>query len=147
MTKYTKPSQEEIKKKLTPEQYAVTQEEATEYPFQNEYNKNYEAGIYVDVVTGEPLFSSRDKYDSGTGWPAFIKPINPKALKLDADDSHGLIRTKVASEIGNTHLGHVFIAPSNSTGQSFCINSSSLRFIPKADMEKEGYGEYLSEVE
>lgn len=147
MTQYSKPSQEEIKKKLTPEQYAVTQEEGTEYPFQNEYHNKYEAGIYVDVVTGEPLFSSRDKYDAGTGWPSFVRPIKADILKLEHDHSLGMERVKVASAIGESHLGHVFISPKSTTGQSYCMNSASLRFIPKADMEKEGYGQYVSEVQ
>ncbi len=147
MTQYTKPTPEEIKNKLTPTQFAVTQEEATEHPFDNEYFKNTEAGIYVDVVTGEPLFSSRDKYDPGTGWPTFVRPIKADILKLEHDHSFGMERVKVSSATGGSHLGHVFISPNASTGQSYCMNSASLRFIPKNQMEAEGYGEYLKEVE
>lgn len=148
MTKYIKPSPEEIQQKLTPEQYAVTQGCGTEAPFDNAYYNMHEAGIYVDVVTGEPLFSSRDKYDSGTGWPSFVRPITKDAVTTVDDTSAGMRRVEVRSSVGDSHLGHVFSdGPRERGGQRFCMNSASLRFIPKVEMEKEGYGEYLKEVE
>ncbi len=145
MTKYPKPSPEEIKSKLNPIQYKVTQENATEMPFQNEYWDHEEEGIYVDIVTGEPLFSSKDKYDAGCGWPSFTKSIEDENILEKLDKSHGMIRTEVRSKYGDSHLGHVFPdGPKNKGGLRYCINSAALRFIKKEDMEKEGYGgEYL----
>ncbi len=141
---YKKPSKEELKKKLTPIQYKVTQENATERPFYNEYWDHEEEGIYVDVVTGEPLFSSKDKYDAGCGWPSFTKPIDKEFVKEKLDLSHGMVRTEVRSKYGDSHLGHVFTdGPKDKGGLRYCINSAAMRFIKKEDMEKEGYGEYL----
>lgn len=144
MTKtYKKPSEFEIKKLLTPEQYQVTQGCGTEPPFKNAYWDNHEEGIYVDVVTGEPLFSSKDKFDSGSGWPSFTKPIDKEHVATAVDDSHGMIRTEVKSKEGGSHLGHVFEdGPKDAGGLRYCINSASLRFIPTKDLEKEGYGEF-----
>lgn len=141
---YKKPSKEELKKKLTPIQYKVTQENATERPFYNEYWDHDEEGIYVDVVTGEPLFCSKDKYNAGCGWPSFTKPIDKDFIKEKLDLSHGMMRTEVRSKHGDSHLGHVFNdGPKDKGGLRYCINSAALRFIKKEDMEKEGYGEYL----
>lgn len=141
---YKKPSKEELKKKLTPIQYKVTQENGTERPFENEYWNHFEEGIYVDVVTGEPLFCSKDKYDAGCGWPSFTKPIDKDFIKEKLDLSHGMVRTEVRSKYGDSHLGHVFPdGPKDKGGLRYCINSAALRFIKKEDMEKEGYGEYL----
>ncbi len=138
-------TKEELKKTLTPMQYKVTQEEGTEPPFQNEYWDNKRPGIYVDVTTGEPLFSSLDKYDSGTGWPSFTKGINDKNIETKSDFKLGLPRTEVRSKNGNSHLGHVFDdGPSDKGGKRFCINSAALRFVPLEEMEKQGYGKYLS---
>lgn len=128
---------------LTPLQYHVTQEGGTETPFANEYWDNKEEGIYVDIVTGDPLFSSKDKYDSGTGWPSFTKPIDDSMIVRETDTSLGVVRTEVKST-GDTHLGHVFDDGPGPTGERFCTNSASLRFVPKEKMEEEGYGEYLS---
>ncbi len=134
---------EELKKKLTPMQYYVTQEDGTEPPFQNEYFDHFEEGIYVDVVSGKPLFSSKDKYDAGCGWPSFTKPIDEDEIVEREDRSHGMIRTEVRSKTADSHLGHVFPdGPPEKGGLRYCINSAALRFIPKKDLEKEGYGQY-----
>ncbi len=141
---YRKPSPGEIKKKLTPLQYDVTQRNQTEPPFANPYWDNHEPGLYVDVVTGEPLFSSKDKFDSGTGWPSFTRPIDPGAVTYRKDFKAGMERVEVRSKIGDSHLGHVFDdGPVEKGGRRFCINSAALRFIPLAEMEKEGYGAYI----
>lgn len=142
--KYKKPNIDELKQKLSDIQYKVTQEGATEKPFSSEYDKNFDEGIYVDIVTGEPLFSSKDKYDAGCGWPSFSKPIDKKSIKEKEDDSLGMKRTEVKSKIGDSHLGHVFNdGPKDKGGQRYCINGAALKFIPKKDLQKEGYGEYL----
>jgi peptide methionine sulfoxide reductase msrA/msrB len=143
MREYTKPSDAELKKKLSPMQYTVTQREGTEPPFHNEYWDNHEAGIYVDIVTGEPLFSSLDKYESGTGWPSFTKPLEPANVTTKTDRQFGIVRTEVRSTHGNSHLGHVFDDGPRPTGQRYCMNSASMRFIPVAKLQAEGYGEYL----
>ncbi len=134
--------QEEAKKKLSPLQYKVTQENATEPPFQNEFWNNKREGVYVDVVSGEVLFSSLDKYDSGCGWPSFTKPLVEENVLEKTDASHGMARTEVRSKGGDSHLGHVFTDGPKPAGLRYCINSASLRFIAKEDMEKEGYGAY-----
>ena len=135
---------EELKRELTPLQYAVTQENATERPFDNEYAANFEEGIYVDVTTGEPLFFSTDKFESGCGWPAFSKPIDKALITEHNDFTLFRARTEVRSKTGDAHLGHVFPdGPKELGGLRYCINSASLRFIPKADMEQEGYEDYL----
>ncbi len=133
-----------LKEKLTPIQYQVTQENATEPPFQNEYWNYNKPGIYVDIVSGEPLFSSLDKFDSGCGWPSFSKPLGIDAVMQKQDLSHGMKRIEVRSKKANSHLGHVFEnGPMEKGGQRFCINSAALRFIPAENLAKEGYGEYL----
>ena len=133
---------------LTPEQHRVTQQGGTERPGTGEYLHNHEPGIYVDVVSGEPLFASSDKFESGCGWPSFTKPIEPAHINEVRDTSHGMIRTEVRSSYGDSHLGHVFPdGPRDRGGLRYCINSASLRFIHRDDMEAEGYGEYLNQVE
>jgi peptide-methionine (R)-S-oxide reductase len=134
--------------KLTPEQYRVTQQNGTERPFTGEYDSNKAPGIYVDIASGEPLFASSDKFESGCGWPSFTKPIVPANVAELRDTTHGMIRTEVRSKHGDSHLGHVFDdGPADRGGLRYCINSASLRFIPRDRMEAEGYGEYLNQVE
>jgi methionine-R-sulfoxide reductase len=146
--KYTKPSDQELKTKLTDLQYKVTQQEGTEPSFRNEYWNNHEPGIYVDIVTGQPLFSSVDKYDSRTGWPSFVKPIDQNLIETKVDRSlDDFPRTEVHSKLAHTHLGHVFNdGPEDRGGLRYCMNSASLKFISKDDMEKLGYGKYLNVI-
>jgi methionine-R-sulfoxide reductase len=140
---FVKPADAELKKRLTPLQYAVTQHEVTETPFNNEYWDNHEAGIYVDIVSGEPLFSSLDKFDSGTGWPSFTKPLEPANIKTKTDRMLGFSRTEVRSAAADSHLGHVFDDGPRPTGLRYCMNSASMRFIPVSRLAAEGYGQYL----
>jgi peptide-methionine (R)-S-oxide reductase len=143
MADFKKPSDAELRERLTPEQYQVTQHEGTERPFHNPYWDNKQAGIYVDVVSGEPLFSSLDKYDSGTGWPSFTKPLEPANVKTKTDRSLFMERTEVRSSHADSHLGHLFDDGPQPTGLRYCMNSASMRFIPVAKLAEEGYGHYL----
>ena len=144
---YRKPSDGELKSKLSEIQYEVTQHEGTEKPFANEFADNHEAGIYVDILSGEPLYSSSDKYDSGTGWPSFVKPIDSKYIVEKVDKKLFSTRTEIRSKYGDNHLGHVFSdGPKERGGKRYCMNSAALKFIKLADMEKEGYGEYIKDI-
>lgn len=140
--RFVKPSDSELRRRLTPLQYAVTQEAETEMPFRNELWNNHEAGIYVDIVSGEPLFSSLDKFESGTGWPSFTRPLVPANVKTLSDATHGMDRTEVRSTRANSHLGHVFDDGPKPTGLRYCMNSASMRFIPANKLTAEGYGAF-----
>lgn len=145
---YQKPSKEELEAKLTPLEYQVTQEDATERPFENKYDSNFRPGIYVDITTGQPLFVSTDKYDAGCGWPSFSKPIAQQVVEEKEDFTHGMARTEVRSKSGDAHLGHVFTdGPKEGGGLRYCINSASLNFIPLEEMEEKGYGDLIPLVE
>ena len=147
-SKYPKPSDEELKKTLSPEEYAVTQKNQTERAFSNRYWDKFESGIYVDVATGEPLFSSKDKFESGCGWPSFTQPISPDVATYKEDKSYNMTRMEVRSRVGDSHLGHVFTdGPQDKGGLRYCINSLSIRFIPKDQMEEKGYAYLLDYVD
>lgn len=141
---FKKPSEDQLKKNLSGLQYNVTQKEGTETPFKNEYWNNHQDGIYVDVVSGEPLFGSFDKYESGTGWPSFTKPLKAESVITKVDKQLGTERTEVRSKIADSHLGHIFDDGPAPTGKRYCMNSASLRFIPVSDLKKQGYSEFLA---
>ena len=143
MKNYSKPSDAELRQKLTQEQYRVTQQNGTEMPFQNEFWRHTEPGLYVDIVSGEPLFTSLDKFDSHCGWASFSKPVEPEYVVDIADNTHGMVRTEVRSKHADSHLGHVFDdGPQERGGLRYCINSASIRFVPLENLHQEGYGEY-----
>ena len=137
-------SDAELRKLLTPEQYRITKQNGTELPFANPYWNNHRAGLYVDIISGKPLFVSMDKFDSGTGWPSFVRPIRQDAVVERSDRSHGMVRAEVRSKSSNAHLGHIFDDGPAPTGMRYCINSAALRFIPVEDLERDGYGDSLS---
>lgn len=139
----TKPTESELRQKLNQQQFYVTQQCGTEPPFQNEYWNNHRAGLYVDIVSGEPLFTSMDKFDSGSGWPSFTKPVAKDKVAEKTDESHGMRRTEVRSSKSDSHLGHVFDDGPGPAGLRYCINSAALRFVPVEKLQEEGYGEYL----